>query len=137
VEEAVELLRFEIEQAGVVSHLVEAEQLPDAAADRDQLFQALVNLMRNAIHAMTRGGDLTLRLTGVPHGVEVAVSDTGLGMAPEVLAHVLEPFYTTKTDGSGLGLTIAAQIVRDHGGEIKIESREGVSTTVTMRLPAA
>ena len=58
-------------------------------------------------------------------------------MPPEVLAHVLEPFYTTKTNGSGLGLTIAAQIVRDHGGELKLESREGESTTVTMRLPAA
>jgi len=86
---------------------------------------------------MPRGGDLTLRLSGVPHGVEIAVVDTGIGMSPEVLAHVLEPFYTTKNDGSGLGLTIAAQIVRDHGGELKIDSREGESTTVTMRLPAA
>jgi len=138
VEEAVELLKFEIEQAGVVPHLIEAEGVPEAAADRDQLFQALVNLMRNAVHAMARGGDLTLRLAGVPpHGVEIAVTDTGSGMPPEVLAHVLEPFYTTKTNGSGLGLTIAAQIVRDHGGELKVESREGESTTVTMRLPAA
>jgi len=137
VEEAVELLRLEIDGAGVAPHLVETEGCPEAAADRDQLFQALVNLMRNAVHAMPRGGDLTLRLSGVPHGVEIAVVDTGIGMSPEVLAHVLEPFYTTKNDGSGLGLTIAAQIVRDHGGELKIDSREGESTTVTMRLPAA
>jgi len=137
VEEAVDLLRLELEQAGVVPHLIEAEGCPEAAADRDQLFQALVNLMRNAVHAMPHGGDLNLRLAGVPHGVEIVVADTGMGMSPEVLAHVLEPFYTTKNDGSGLGLTIAAQIVRDHGGELKLDSREGESTTVTMRLPAA
>jgi signal transduction histidine kinase len=58
-------------------------------------------------------------------------------MSADVLAHAQEPFYTTKTNGSGLGLTIATQIARDHNGEIRIESREGEGTTVALRLPAA
>ena len=111
--------------------------LARAAADRDQLFQALVNVLRNAIDAMPKGGRLRVRLRGLQYGIEIAVVDSGVGMSPDVLARVLEPFYTTKTNGSGLGLTIAAQIARDHHGELKLESREGEGTTVTFRLPAA
>ena len=86
---------------------------------------------------MPEGGELIVRLRGVPYGVEMAIVDTGIGMSPEVLAHAQEAFYTTKTNGSGLGLTIASQIARDHSGEIRIESREGEGTTVALRLPAA
>jgi len=86
---------------------------------------------------MPQGGELTVQLRGVPHGVEMAIVDTGMGMSPDVLAHAQEAFYTTKTNGSGLGLTIASQIARDHNGEVRIESREGEGTTVALRLPAA
>jgi signal transduction histidine kinase len=134
--EAGDLLRFELEQAGVRWEVDADERLPAAAADRDQIFQALVNVLRNAIHAMPKGGALSVRVRAIAHGLEVAVNDTGEGMPPEVLAHVFEPFYTTKPTGSGLGLTIAAQIVRDHHGELKLDSREGEGTTVTFRLPA-
>ena len=137
VAEAYDLLRWEMARSGVVALMDEDERTPEAAADRDQLFQALVNLLRNAVQAMPRGGNVTVRLRGVPHGVELTVEDTGAGIPPEVLAHAFEPFYTTKTDGSGLGLTIASQIVRDHHGEVRIESREGAGTSVTLRLPAA
>jgi PAS domain S-box-containing protein len=135
-EEAFELLRWELEQAGVVATVEEEAGTPLAAADRDQLFQAIVNLLRNAMHAMPRGGTITVRVRPFQHGVEIAIADTGTGMSPEVLAHAFEPFYTTKNDGSGLGLTIASQIVRDHDGEIRIETKEGVGTTVSLRLPA-
>ena len=134
--EAGDLLRFELEQAGVRWEVDADERLPAAAADRNQIFQALVNVLRNAIHAMPKGGALSVRVRAIAHGLEVAVNDTGEGMPPEVLAHVFEPFYTTKPTGSGLGLTIAAQIVRDHHGELKLDSREGEGTTVTFRLPA-
>ena len=135
--EAIDLLRWEINEAGVTASIDEAPGTPRAAADPDQLFHAVINLLRNAVHAMPQGGTLTIRLRGVPHGAEIAVADTGLGMPPEVLAHALEAFYTTKTHGSGLGLTIAAQIARDHAGELRIDSREGGGTTVSLRLPAA
>jgi PAS domain S-box-containing protein len=136
-EEAFELLRWELEQAGIAAHIEEAPMTPPAAADRDQLFQAIVNLLRNAMHAMQHGGTVTVRVRPYQHGVEIAIVDTGVGMSPEVLAHAFEPFYTTKNDGSGLGLTIASQIVRDHHGEIRIESKEGEGTKVSLRLPAS
>jgi len=135
--EAVDLLRWELDDAGVRVALGEAHGPCAAAADRDQLFQAFVNVLRNAIHAMPRGGTLAIDVRSLTHGVEASIQDSGAGMPPEVLARVLEPFYTTKTNGSGLGLTIASQIVRDHHGELKIDSREGEGTTVTFRLPAA
>ena len=135
--EALDLLGWELHHAGVASRIEEALQTPPAAADGDQVFQAVVNLLRNAVQAMPQGGEVIVRLRGVPHGVEMAIADTGVGMTPEVLAHALEPFYTTTPSGSGLGLTIASQIARDHQGEIRIETREKEGTTVTLRLPAA
>ena len=136
-EEVVELLRFELEQSGATAAVAEATGTPEVAGDRDRLFQALVNLLRNSMHAMPRGGKVTIAVRPFQHGVEIAVADNGVGMSPEVLAHACEPFYTTQNGGSGLGLTIASQIVRDHNGEIRLESKEGEGTTVTLRLPAA
>jgi PAS domain S-box-containing protein len=135
-EEALDLLGWELDHAGVVGRVEEAPATPSASADGDQIFHAVINLLRNAVHAMPQGGSLTVRLRGVPHGVEMAVGDTGVGMPADVLAHAMEPFFTTKTNGSGLGLTIASQIARDHSGELRIDSREGEGTTVTLRLPA-
>jgi PAS domain S-box-containing protein len=135
--EALDLLGWELEQSGVAGTVEQAPGTPSAAADGDQIFHAVVNLLRNAVHAMPQGGRLTVRLKGVPHGVEMAIEDTGVGMTDEVRVHALEAFYTTKPNGSGLGLTIASQIVRDHNGELRIDSREGEGTTVTLRLPAA
>jgi len=135
--EALELLRWELEHTAVVGRVDEANATPDAAADGDQIFHAVINLLRNAVHAMPQGGELVVKLRGVPHGVEAAIVDTGVGMSADVLAHAQEAFYTTKPNGSGLGLTIASQIVRDHGGELRIESREGEGTTATLLLPAA
>jgi signal transduction histidine kinase len=85
---------------------------------------------------MPRGGTITVRIRPYQHGVEIAVVDTGIGMSQDVQAHAFDPFYTTKHDGSGLGLTIASQIVRDHNGEIDIDSTEGEGTTLALRLPA-
>ena len=136
-EEALDLLAWELDHAAVVGRVEEAPGTPPAAADGDQIFHAVINLLRNAVHAMPQGGELAIRLRGVPYGVELAVADTGVGMSADVLAHAHEPFYTTKTNGSGLGLTIASQIARDHNGEIRIESREEKGTTVALRLPAA
>lgn len=137
VEEALDLLGWELHHADVRGRVEEEDGTPPAAADSDRIFHAVVNLLRNAVYAMPQGGDLVVRLRGVPHGVEMAIVDSGVGMAPEVVAKALEPFFTTKPSGSGLGLTIASQIVRDHQGEIRIDSRIGEGTTVTLRLPAA
>lgn len=132
------LLRYEADRSKV-SMTVEVEPaLPDAACDRDDLFRAVVNLVRNAIQAMPGGGRATLRAGRLGgNAVTFAVTDDGPGMPPEVRAKVLEPFFTTKSTGTGLGLTIAAQIVRAHHGDIEVASREGAGTTVTLRLPTA
>jgi PAS domain S-box-containing protein len=135
--ELLELMRMEISEADVEASLEGPEDLPPALADRDRIFQALVNVVRNALHAMPEGGRLTLHLSAPDDRVEIAVQDTGVGMTPEVMARLTEPFFTTKSAGSGLGLTIASQIVRDHGGEIRVESAAGAGTTLRIRLPRA
>ena len=86
-EEALDLLAWELDHAGVIGRVEEAPDTPPAAADGDQLFHAVINLLRNAVHAMPQGGDLVVRLRGVSHGVEMAIVDTGVGMSAEVLAH--------------------------------------------------
>jgi len=136
-QEALDLLAWELDHAGVVGRVEEEPGTPAAAADSDQIFHAVINLLRNAVHAMPQGGEVRILLRGVPYGVEMAIVDTGVGMSEDVLARAQEAFYTTKTNGSGLGLTIASLIARDHNGEVRIESREGEGTTVTLRLPAA
>jgi signal transduction histidine kinase len=97
-----------------------------------------VNLCINAIDAMPGGGTVTLRTTVAdPHWVEVAVEDDGAGMDPDVLAHVMEPFYTTKEvgKGTGLGLSMTYGVITAHGGTIDIVSQPGQGTTVKLRLP--
>jgi signal transduction histidine kinase len=135
--ELLDLMRMEIEEADVDGQVLAEDPLPLALADRDRIFQALVNVVRNALHAMPEGGRLTLRLSAPAEWVELAVEDTGVGMPAEVAARVAEPFFTTKSAGSGLGLTIASQIVRDHGGEIVVQSEVGAGTTLRIRLARA
>jgi signal transduction histidine kinase len=97
--------------------------------------QVLVNLVKNAMHAMTRGGTLTLQTGEGADGVWVSVSDTGGGIPPEQINRIFEPFYTTKKRGTGLGLMIVQRIVRAHGGRIELESHVGRGTTFRIRLP--
>jgi signal transduction histidine kinase len=109
------------------------------SGNRNQLEQVLINIILNAIQAMGRGGKLKIDLqTDLKNGrVVIAVQDNGPGMSRDILKHILEPFYTTKKDGTGLGLSVSYGIIKDHGGDIKIESREGKGTTVKVILPLA
>lgn len=112
--------------------------LPPVLADPDQLRIVFANLVRNAREAMPAGGTLTL--AGRPAGagrVEVAVSDTGVGIPPEHLPRVMEPLYTTKARGIGLGLALARAIVEKNRGTLAAASRPGEGTTFTVRLTAA
>ncbi len=97
--------------------------------------QVLVNLIKNASQAMTTGGTLTLQTGESGDDVWVSVADTGLGIPPEQIAHIFEPFYTTKKKGTGLGLMIVQRIVRLHGGKIEVDSRVGHGTTFKVFLP--
>jgi two-component system NtrC family sensor kinase len=92
----------------------------------------------NARQAMLQGGRLTLRTrpeSSAGPGVEVLISDTGTGIAPEHLGRIFQPFFTTKSQGTGLGLTITARVVEQHGGRIRVESVPGRGTTFTIALP--
>jgi signal transduction histidine kinase len=97
--------------------------------------QVLVNLVKNAMQAMTRGGALTLETGQTDEAVWVSVGDTGGGIPPDRINHIFEPFYTTKKKGTGLGLMIVQRIVRQHGGHIELESRVNEGTTFRIRLP--
>jgi signal transduction histidine kinase len=109
------------------------------AADAGQLEQVLVNLLINACDACAGGGHVVARASDRGDRIALEVSDDGAGIAPENLAHVTDPFFTTKKrgQGTGLGLTIAADIVKNHGGTLEIESAPGRGTTVRVMLPPA
>jgi signal transduction histidine kinase len=105
-----------------------------------QLLQAFVNLLMNAIEASAPGGRIVLKagpskaIDGSSH-VDIIIQDTGSGIQPEHLAHLFQPFFSTKPQGTGLGLAITRRIVQEHGGTIRAESSPGKGTTFHMRLP--
>ena len=121
--------------AGITVKTKLARQLPAAPIDPTQIQQALVNLIKNAMQAMTKGGTLTLQTGEGADGVWVSVADTGGGIPQEQINRIFEPFYTTKKKGTGLGLMIVQRIVRAHGGRIELESHVGRGTTFRLWLP--
>jgi signal transduction histidine kinase len=112
-----------------------ARQLPITHIDATQIQQVLVNLIKNAMHAMTKGGTLTLQTGEGADGIWVSIADTGGGIPQEEISRIFEPFYTTKKKGSGLGLMIVQRIVRAHGGRIELESQVGRGTVFRIWLP--
>jgi signal transduction histidine kinase len=110
-------------------------EIPFMEIDRTLLRQAIHNLVKNGMEALSHGGAITLssRLDG--EHVEIAVADTGPGIPQEVGDRLFEPFFTTKPQGTGLGLSIARQITEEHGGELSWKSRPGAGTTFLIRVP--
>ncbi|MDW7980404.1 MAG: ATP-binding protein [Verrucomicrobiales bacterium] len=135
VTRTLELLQPELDNRGLIVKTKLAPHLPLAPLDAAQIQQVLVNLIKNAMQAMTKGGTLSLQTGEDADGVWVSVSDTGTGISREQLAHIFEPFYTTKKKGTGLGLMIVQRIVRAHGGRIDLESHPGRGTTFRIWLP--
>jgi signal transduction histidine kinase len=114
-----------------------ADNDPIALVDSAQLRQCLVNLVRNATEAVSSkgGGKVTLRTKRAGDRVVIAVEDTGVGIAPEVVPRLFDTFFSTKEGGSGLGLALTQQIVKDHGGDLAVESTVGKGTTFTVSIP--
>lgn len=135
VERTIELLRPELENRGIQVKLKLARQLPATPIDPTQTQQALVNLVKNAMQAMTRDGILTLQTGANDEAVWVSVADTGGGIPQEQINRIFEPFYTTKKKGTGLGLMIVQRIVRAHNGRIELDSHVGRGTTFRLWLP--
>lgn len=145
VTSVMEFARAELAQAGIKLELEAPAPVSEIAADENQIRQALLNLIRNAREAMPGGGRLRVTVTPAPpHHVRVAITDTGPGISAAHIQEIFEPFFSTKTSGTGLGLALVQQIVGEHGGEITVKSPAepplpgagGPGTTFTIDLPA-
>jgi PAS domain S-box-containing protein len=135
VEKTLDLLQPELGNRGLSVKTKLARQLPAAPMDATQLQQVLVNLIKNAMQAMTKGGTLMLQTGEGADGVWVSVADTGGGIPQEQINRIFEPFFTTKKKGTGLGLMIVQRIVRAHGGRIELESHARQGMTFRVWLP--
>ncbi len=114
-----------------------AEDLPAVFVDENQLQQVLVNLITNAVQAMSPGGKLTIATKSAGRDtVEINISDTGKGIQPEFMSHLFDPFFTTKgVGGTGLGLSVSYGIIRNHNGNISVKSEAESGSTFTIELP--
>ena len=133
-----EVLRFQQREFADRQIVVEAETLdalPTVMADRNQLKQIFFNLTKNAMEAMQPGGGLKIKSRADDDSVFLLFGDSGSGIKQEDLARLFQPYHTTKPGGHGLGLMIVQRIMREHGGQVGIESKEGVGTIVTLQFP--
>jgi signal transduction histidine kinase len=131
-------------RVGMVADL--SSSSPSLPVDKSRMAQVFDNIIQNAIEAMAdRGGTLSVVMAShnqfpdglSPSGVSVEFRDTGKGMNASMMSHIFDPFFTTKSFGTGLGLSICHELVRAHGGDIRISSEEGIGTTVRVSLPAS
>lgn len=135
LEESIRFLGPELEGAGILVDIELGRTLPLVQGDRDQIKQVFFNIVKNARQAMKAGGTIRIRAFSDDDFVYVQIGDSGEGMSEESLAKVFQPYFTTKKEGHGLGMMIVERIMRDHGGQIGIDSRTGVGTLVTLQFP--
>jgi two-component system, sporulation sensor kinase E len=135
LQESVDFLRPEIRDRDIIVELDLDPTLPRLLVDRDQMKQAFYNVIKNAFQAMRAAGILHIRSWQSELYVSVSFNDTGGGISQDQMSKLFQPYFTTKSSGSGLGLLIVRRIVREHGGEIEIESNEGKGMRVTIHLP--
>ncbi|NLF16805.1 MAG: PAS domain-containing protein [Lentisphaerae bacterium] len=135
LESTLSFMRQEIENRAVHVQAVFPDHIPRVLGDAAQLHQAFYNLIKNAVQAMSGGGQLQIVCSTRPDFLDVRFVDTGAGISAEQLTHIMDPYYTTKAEGTGLGLLIVERIVRGHGGELGITSEAGAGTVFTVSLP--
>ena len=138
MQEAVTFLRAETRGKQIVITLKLRSDLPSIPLDRNQIKQAFYNILKNSFQAIKDGGTLVITTDRDPNtdDIVVAFKDSGSGISGENMSRLFEPYFTTKKSGSGLGLLIVRRIVREHGGDIGLESREGEGATVFLRFPS-
>jgi signal transduction histidine kinase len=126
------------EEASTLGIKIETDidsSLPSIQMDDEKLTQAFINIMKNGMQAMERGGVLRIEAHGIRDRVEVKISDSGTGIPPEQMEKIFNYYYTTKEKGVGLGLPIAHRIIEAHQGQLRVESQVGIGTAVTITLP--
>ncbi len=135
VEHAVMLARQQVLSKPIKIELQKAPDLPEVEHDSDQIHQVLLNLLLNAVQAVTGAGTVHVEIASQEGFATVAVTDTGRGISPQHFSNIFRPFYTTKGNGTGLGLSLARRIVEEHHGRIEVNSVVGKGSTFTVLLP--
>jgi PAS domain S-box-containing protein len=135
IKELAEFVSFELMEAHIETELELQEDIPQIEFDERFMKQAFLNLIKNAIAAMPEGGKLLIKTETEDSDVKITVADTGTGISEENIAKIFEPYFTTKDNGSGLGLTLVYKIIREHQGEIAVKSAPGEGAAITITLP--
>lgn len=137
LDQALSLMESRLNQAGIAVVKSMQRPLPFISADPDQIKQAFVNVMNNAIDAMPRGGRLEIYTSKKDNNIEISFSDSGDGIPEEMLARIFEPFFSLRAEGgTGLGLSLAKSVIQQHHGSIDVSSKLGAGTNFTIKLPA-
>ena len=139
VQDSVKMIEGDAHRKGIKVHAGGIPDKGEVSIDPDRMKQVFLNLYLNAIEAMQNGGTLSveLRRNEVANNIEIRISDTGKGIKEADLPHVFDPYFTTKSSGTGLGLAIVHKIIESHGGTVRVKSRHGTGTTVTIILPSS
>jgi two-component system sensor histidine kinase HydH len=135
IRKTVSLVQVDAESYNIDIRLEMDKEIPQILVDTDKMNQVFLNLFLNAIQAMEHGGELLVRAEKDQHTIIITIRDSGIGIEPENLNRVFDPYYTTKNDGTGLGLAMSSKIVEEHGGKIEIKSAYGEFTEVRVILP--
>lgn len=135
VGKAVSLVQADASSLGINISTDVPVDLPEVCVDVDKINQVMLNLLLNGVQAMPQGGDLTISATVDGANLLVTLRDTGEGIVADHLPRIFDPYFTTKSSGTGLGLAISTKIIEEHGGSIRVSSREGQGTEVCLQLP--
>jgi two-component system sensor histidine kinase HydH len=135
IKKTVSLVQVDAESFGISLRLKMGDDLPELMLDKDKMNQVFLNLFLNAIQAMENGGKLLVAAEHDARHIIITVRDSGVGILPENLGRVFDPYFTTKNDGTGLGLAMTAKIVEEHGGWMELSSVAGSYTEVRVILP--
>lgn len=135
LEESLQFQASELEDRGIKVEMEADAESPIVRADKQQVKQAFFNITKNAMEAMKPGGFIRVKVQSDEERVYLRFGDSGSGISQDSLSRIFEPYHTTKKVGTGLGLMIVERIMREHGGQVGIDSKEGVGTVVTLEFP--
>jgi len=135
IEKALQLVQSDLKAANITTSQQFLDTNHSVTVDQDKFIQVLLNLFLNSIQAMPKGGHLAITTRDDTSSIYIAISDTGYGIEPAIREKVFDPYFTTKLEGTGLGLSLSAKIIEDHSGSLSIDSSNAGGTMVTIRLP--
>jgi two-component system sensor histidine kinase HydH len=136
IQDTLKMIEGQAKEKEIIIHADLSPDVGDVFIDPDKIIQVFLNLYLNAIEATQRGGTLSVSLSPQnERTIRIDISDTGRGIDPNELAHVFDPYFTTRPTGTGLGLAIVHKIIEAHDGEIRVDSVKGKGTTLSIFLP--